>query len=185
MNWISGVSISVAPHSAHCHRRRLVLDGGGIELAGAVLLREVHRDRERLEQHEAVVVDRGDAAVGIDGEVTRASCCPRRSRPGCSRRGCRALQRPTARERCGSAERRRCVASSLNRPRGLVGLTSALHGKSNGPRPARRYHPIVPDYPRNERDHGPAHEEDTHARRRARRDGRVRSERRRRRAGAS
>jgi hypothetical protein len=45
------------------------LEGGGIE--AAVLLGEIEGDRKRLPQQEAAVIDRRQAAVGIDREVFR------------------------------------------------------------------------------------------------------------------
>ena len=44
---------------------------GGIESAVAMLLGEVERDRQRFKQHEAVVDDDRQPAVGIDGQKLR------------------------------------------------------------------------------------------------------------------
>ena len=52
-------------------RRRLAFQRAWIEFAIGVLLGEVERDRKRLEQHEAVVHDKGQAPVRIDGEKLR------------------------------------------------------------------------------------------------------------------
>jgi hypothetical protein len=52
---------------------RLALECGRIERAGGVLLGEIERDRQRLPQHEAVVVDRRQAAVGIEREIIGAA----------------------------------------------------------------------------------------------------------------
>jgi hypothetical protein len=50
---------------------RLTLERAGIEVAIGVLLGEIERDCKRLEQHEAVVRDEGQAPVWIDREKLR------------------------------------------------------------------------------------------------------------------
>src|SRR5262249_7014294 len=48
-----------------------------LRMEPAMLLGEIERDRERFPQDEAAVVDRRQAAVGIDREIVRLACAGR------------------------------------------------------------------------------------------------------------
>src|SRR5580698_6879888 len=54
--------------------QRLTFERCGIELTGRMLLGEVQRDRERLEQYEIAVNDHRQAPVRIDRQKFRALC---------------------------------------------------------------------------------------------------------------
>ena len=64
-------STSVTAHRLHCQALRLAFQRAGIEPAGRMLLGEIERDGEQLEQHEAVVDDHRQPAIRVDGEKFR------------------------------------------------------------------------------------------------------------------
>ena len=101
-------STSAMAQKLHCQALASPSSVAGIELAERMLLGEIERDRQRLEQHEAVVDDDRQPAVGIDRQkFRRRARRHRRSRSADARNRAQAPSPPTTPERRGCGRCRR------------------------------------------------------------------------------